>query len=153
MLKILQPRPIALVLMAAGNIPFIPFALGQSTSCGCPDDGHGAPRPSIGLGQSFPSSIDLAADPSWMVYGFQRDGVDYFQINDANGVVHAAIGAIDGTYWTLPLGVDADRVVLPGDTGPSGTGRTLYVSNDIEIVLHQSTNGTYWVIRQPTQSE
>lgn len=88
-----------------------------------------------------------------MVYGFQRDGVDYFQINDANGVVHAAIGAIDGTYWTLPLGVDADRVVLPGDTGPSGTGRTLYVSNDIEIVLHQSTNGTYWVIRQPTQSE
>ena len=62
-----------------------PFA---SAACGCPSDGHGNGKFSgSGLGESFPMSADLAADPAWQVYEFERDGVRYVQVNDKAGRV------------------------------------------------------------------
>ncbi|MCW1777265.1 hypothetical protein NB693_23345 [Pantoea ananatis] len=34
----------------------------------------------------------------------RRDGVTYLQINDATGVVRAAVGRINETLWVLPMG-------------------------------------------------
>lgn len=146
MLNQFQSRPFAFAVLFAGHFAFGQAAFAQSND---PDPGHGAPAPTSGLGLSHPDAVDLAANIHWQVYKFERDGIRYYQINDANHQVRAAVGTIGGTFWTLPLGVDADRVVLPGDPAPTGTPTTLYLSNGIEIALYQTDNGEYWVIRDP----
>ncbi len=113
----------------------------------CPSDGHTAPKASQGLGEAFPPAADLAADPAWQVYSFERDGIHYLQINDASGVVRAAVGSIGGTRWVLPVGKDADRVALPGDAATAaGTGVVIYRGPDVEIRRHQGATGDSWSI-------
>lgn len=150
MLKSFRSRPFAFAAIFTGNFIFGPVAFAQNND---PDLGHGAPAPTSGLGQSNPNTVDLAANIHWQVYRFERDGIRYYQINDANHQVRAAVGTIDGTFWTLPVGVDADRVMLPGDPVPTGTPTTLYLSNDIEITLQQTGNGDYWMIRSPNSQQ
>jgi hypothetical protein len=118
-----------------------------NAKCGCPDDGNWNPKASQGLGQSFPETVDLAADPAWHVYEFERDGVRYTQINDHSGVVRAAAGRIGGTFWVMPIGADADRVSVPGDTMPSGMFRMLYRSNEVEVLIYQEDVRESWFIR------
>lgn len=115
--------------------------------CGCPGDGNWVTASSRGLGESFPAAIDLAADPAWKVYEFQRDGVRYVQINDSVGTVRAAAGRIGGTAWVMPIGVDADRLAVPGDAVPTGIPRVLYRGSDVEVVLYQDGSQTRWMIR------
>lgn len=116
----------------------------------CPSDGQGAPKKSaIGLGEAYPPSVDLASDPQWQVYEFERDGVRYVQINDLNGKVRAATGRIAGTFWVMPIGSDADRVSLPDDALPTGQSRVLYRSHDVEVVLFEDESRPRWVIRTP----
>lgn len=115
--------------------------------CGCPDDGNWNPAASRGLGESFPTAVDLAADSSWQVYEFQRDGVRYVQVNDSAGVVRAAAGRIGGTTWVMPIGADADRVAVPGDTMPAGIPSVLYRGPDVEVVRYQDGSVTRWLIR------
>jgi hypothetical protein len=113
----------------------------------CPSGGNTDPKASQGLGESFPPAADLAADPAWQVYTFERDGIQYLQINDSAGVVRAAVGSIGGTRWVLPVGKDADRVGLPGDAPTAaGTGVVIYRGPDVEIRRHQGTNGDSWSI-------
>lgn len=90
--------------------------------------------------------MDVSTDPSWSVYQFTRGGVNYTQINDAGGGVRAAVGNIGGTAWVLPLGTNADRVLLPGDALPVGTRRTIFKSTQIEVVLIETQVGPYWFI-------
>lgn len=118
-------------------------------SC-CPSDGHTAPKAATGLGDAYPPSTDLASDPEWQVYEFERDGVRYVQINDANGVVRAAAGRIAGTFWVMPIGSDADRVSLPDDALPAGRARVLYRGRDVEVVLVEDAARPRWVIRTPS---
>ena len=131
-----------------------PFA---SAACGCPSDGHGNGKFSgSGLGESFPMSADLAADPAWQVYEFERDGVRYVQVNDKAGRVRAAVGRIDGTFWVLPIGSDADRVSIGSQPLGAKKGvkpmlrsnrsKSIYRSNDLEVVLHRNGNQDRWVI-------
>lgn len=125
-----------------------------SANCGCPSDKNGTPQPpppppSTGLGQAFPVSTDLAADPKWQIYQFERDGVRYVQINDWKGQVRAAVGRIDGTFWVLPLGSDADRVSIQGDVTPKGQAKVLYRGSDIEVVQYRDGNRDSWLIRAP----
>jgi hypothetical protein len=118
-----------------------------SAKCGCPDDGNWTPAAARGLGQSFPQAADLAADPAWQVYEFERDGVRYVQVNDQSGNVRAAAGRIGGTFWVMPIGADADRVAVPGDAKPAGNPRVLYRGGDVEVVLYEDGVRQRWLIR------
>jgi hypothetical protein len=133
-----------------------------SAGCGCPSDGHGKGKFSgSGLGESFPMSADLAADPAWQVYEFERDGIRYVQVNDKAGRVRAAVGRIDGTFWVLPIGSDADRVSVGAQPQVAGkglaagrgvkpvlrsVGKSIYRSNDLEVVLFRNGNQDRWII-------
>jgi hypothetical protein len=133
-------------LLIAGALLALPSL---SWAC-CPDDGQGAPKAATGLGHAYPPSVDLASDPQWQVYEFERDGVRYVQINDANGKVRAAAGRIAGTFWVMPIGNDADRVSLPEHALPTGRARVLYRGRDVEVVLIEGEARPGWVIRTPS---
>ena len=133
--------PLALLACA---VFFTPAA---KAKCGCPADGHWNPAASSGLGESSPDAVDLAADQAWQVYEFQRDGVRYVQVNDSAGTVRAAAGRIGGTAWVMPIGADADRVAVPGDTMPTGVPSVLYRGPDVEVVRYQDGSVTRWLIR------
>ena len=118
--------------------------------CGCPSDGAGAPAAASGLGQEFPVAPDLAADSAWQVYEFERDGIRYTQVNDQYGNVRAAVGRIGTTFWTMPIGSDADRVRVQGDAVPVGVPNVLFRSNDVEVVLYQDGALQRWAVRSPS---
>jgi hypothetical protein len=134
------------VLLVAGALLGLPSL---SWAC-CPDDGQGAPKAATGLGAAYPPSVDLASDPQWQIYEFERDGVRYVQINDASGKVRAAAGRIAGTFWVMPIGNDADRVSLSQDALPAGRGRALYRGRDVEVVLFEEGPRPRWLIRTPS---
>jgi hypothetical protein len=133
-------------LLMAGALLALPSL---SWAC-CPSDGQTAPKAATGLGAAYPPSNDLASDPQWQVYEFERDGVRYVQINDANGHVRAAAGRIAGTFWVMPIGNDADRVSLTGDELPAARARVLYRGRDVEVVLFEDRSRPRWVIRTPS---
>lgn len=118
--------------------------------CGCPDDGIGARTAASGLGQEFPIAPDLAIDPRWQVYEFERDGIRYTQVNDMNGIVRAAVGRIGDTFWTMPIGSDVDRVSINGDGMPTGVPNVLYRTSQVEVVLYQDGTQQRWLIRAPS---
>lgn len=125
------------------------FLLGLPTAswaC-CPSDGQTSPKAATGLGDANPPSADLAVDPLWEVYEFERDGIRYVQINDAGGSVRAAVGRIANTFWVMPIGTDADRVAVPGKTMPSGIPKVIYRGRDIEVVLYEDGTRSRWLIR------
>lgn len=66
--------------------------------------------PSTGLGEASPHAPDVSKSPRWHVYVFARDGIRYFQINDASGTVRGAIATAHGTTLVLPIGKDASRI-------------------------------------------
>ncbi len=125
------------------------FAASQpvAAKCGCPDDGHGSPKLSIGLGESFPDAPDLAPSPEWAVYEFERDGIRYVQMNDQTGTVRAAVGRIDDTFWVMPLGTDVERVRLPDDAWPIGQGTVIAQTADLQVVLNINAGLAYWRVR------
>ena len=138
--------------------PYLVAALGLSAltasplviaRCGCPDDGVGAERSATGLGQPFPQAADLAADPTWQIYEFERGGIRYTQVNDRAGSVRAAVGRIGDTFWAMPIGSDADRVAVQGETAPAGTPQVLFRSNEVEVVLYRDGAQQRWLIRSP----
>jgi hypothetical protein len=43
--------------------------------CGCRSDGGDKPSAATGLGEAVPKASDLAGDPAWQIYEFQRDGI------------------------------------------------------------------------------
>ncbi len=95
----------------------------QAASC-CVSEPHGSYIAAKGLGESAPLALDVSEAAGWHAFEFKRDGVWYIQVNDRNDQVRAIIGNIDTVFWTLPGGVDADRVSLPGRIlGDSGRCR------------------------------
>lgn len=134
------------MLSAFGLLAFI-AAPEAYAKCGCPDDGVGAPLAKSGLGQEFPVAPDLALDSAWQIYEFQRDGIRYIQINDQYGKVRAAVGRIDSTLWTMPIGSDADRVILQDEGVPVGVPKVLFRSEDVEVVLYQDGGIQRWQVR------
>lgn len=134
------------ITMLFGSMMVVPSAMAE---CGCPSDGNSKPAATFGLGQAFPQASDLAADPAWQVYEFERDGIRYTQVNDQNGIVRAAAGRIGDTLWVMPMGVDADRVAVPGDAVPVGRPRVLVKRKDVEVLLYQDGSRQRWLIRAP----
>lgn len=119
----------------------------------CCPTGGGAPKAASGLGQPFPSAIDLAADPQWQVYEFERGGIRYMQINDSTGSVRAAVGHVDDVFWVMPIGGDADRVSVDALPVVSGQRKVLYSTNEVEVILHRTAEGDYWEVRHPEATD
>jgi len=111
----------------------------------CPDGGHGAPVAVTGLGESAPRAENLALDPAWRIYEFERDGVTYLQINDLTGTVRAGVGQIKDTLWVLPMGKDVARVALPAKNA-SVQGTVVYRTSRFTVRVVPNTAGDAWVV-------
>lgn len=120
-----------------------------SAQCGCPSDKNGSPKAPFGLGLPFPAAPDMAPNPAWQVYEFERDGIRYLQVNDRFGIVRVAVGHIDGTFWILPIGTDADRAAVAGDAVPAGVPTTLYLSTELQVTLYTNGSEHRWLVRTP----
>ena len=117
--------------------------------------GNGGPRVArFGLGENFPVSEDVAADSNWKVYEFERDGIRYVQANDSQGNVRLAVGRIDGTFWVLPTGIDADRVHVPGNATVIpiyASARRVHGTDALELWLYQTSSGDWWAVKPVPQ--
>lgn len=132
-----RPHPAALILLSVAA-----FAAPSMALACCPSGGNTAPKAASGLGDEYPAAADVSPDPNWAVYKFQRDGIEYVQVNDATGAVRAAVGRIEDTLWVLPIGTDADRVNATTDTG----GTVVYSGEGIEVRRTQTAAGDAWSI-------
>lgn len=118
----------------------------------CPGSGTGVELAAYGLGERHPAAKDLSSDPNWRVYGFERDGITYFQINDANGTVRAIVGNLGDQFWTLPGGISPHDVSVPGKhlaLRVGAMGLELYRNSDFSLVMYQEGTRTIWAI-EPT---
>jgi hypothetical protein len=97
---------------------------------------------SAGLGQAWPNTADVSASPNWHVYVFQLNGIEYVQVNDLNGTVHAAIGTAGGTTFVLPLGVDAQNVTTAAPSSTSSGTVTVYSDSTTTVTATPQSNGT-----------
>lgn len=73
----------------------------------------GAALPDTGLGQAWPSALDVSANAHWHVYRFESNGIHYIQINDLHGKVRGAFATANGQFLILPMGRDAQRISTP----------------------------------------
>jgi hypothetical protein len=69
--------------------------------------------PATGLGQSWPNAADVSSNPNFHAYVFTIGGIQFVQINDANGNVLGAVGAAGGQFITLPVGRYSQLVSTP----------------------------------------
>lgn len=137
------------VLLVAG-----PALAGKGGGVG---DYHGSPLAkaavsTAGLGEANPVAVNLSADPGRLVYGFQRDGVVYLQVNDLTGQVQLIVGNVGGTYFVLPAGKTAARVSLPGQRLPipaTAKRSEVYRGQDVVLVRYASMDGEIWSIESP----
>jgi hypothetical protein len=112
-------------------------------------DDHGVQLAKRGLGQSQPVALDLSLDPNWRLYGFQRDGISYYQINDLAGRVQVIIGSADDVFWVLPAGESTAKVSLPTQHVqlPAGVTRSLvYRGAEFSLVLYGSGTNAVWSV-------
>ncbi|WP_141058758.1 hypothetical protein [Stenotrophomonas rhizophila] len=112
-------------------------------------DDHGVQLAKRGLGQSQPMALDLSLDPNWRLYGFQRDGISYYQINDLAGRVQVIIGSADDVFWVLPAGESTAKVSLPTQHVqlPTGVTRSLvYMGAEFSLVLYGSGANAVWSV-------
>ncbi|MBV6808703.1 MULTISPECIES: hypothetical protein [Xanthomonas] len=115
-----------------------------------------------GLGDSNPKSANLAIDPSLAIYELHRDGVTYLQINDVTGVVRAVVARVDNALWTLPMGKDVERVILPtankisAGTRPDNPAtldaiqrsqaRLVYKTKNFTALMRREATGDQWIV-------
>src|SRR5215213_5093664 len=93
--------------LASGILLCSAFATAAHAQSCCPTGG-GSQIARQGFGESAPAATDLSANATVSIYQFERNGVTYLQINDANGQVRGAIGRIENTAWVTPMGKDVD---------------------------------------------
>ncbi|GAB2579115.1 hypothetical protein ISP15_00460 [Dyella jejuensis] len=99
--------------------------------------------PATGLGQAWPNVADVSANPNWHVYVFVLNGIKYVQVNDLNGIVHAAVGTAGGTAIVLPMGVDSQNVSTspaPASSSSSAT-QTVYSDSSTTVTATPQNNG------------
>lgn len=128
----------SVVILAA--IPM--FAMAQS-------DDHGISLAKRGLGQAQPVAVNLSQDPNWRLYGFQRDGISYYQINDLAGRVQVIIGNADDVFWALPAGESPARVSVPSQRvqAPANASRSvIYRGATFSLVLYGKGATGVWSI-------
>lgn len=115
----------------------------------CPGSGTVVELAAQGMGESYPSATDLSLDPGWRVYGFQRDGMTYYQINDIEGNVLAIVGNVDDQFWTLPAGDHLHEISLPGRrlAFPAGVqGLPVYRHPEFTLVVYRQGDRAIWSV-------
>jgi hypothetical protein len=108
---------------------------------------------SAGLGQAWPNVADVSANPNWHVYVFVLNGIEYVQVNDLNGTVHAAIGTASGTTFVLPIGVDAQNVTTSAQSTTSSSTVTVYSDSTTTVTATPQSNGTTVFSATPTADD
>lgn len=63
--------------------------------------------------------------------------------------MRAAVGRIGDTFWTMPIGSDADRVMVQSAAVPTGAVEVLYRSADTEVPRYTEAGVTRWLVRRP----
>ncbi|NYI19305.1 hypothetical protein FHR53_003192 [Xanthomonas arboricola] len=137
------------------------FASGAVMAQCCPSGGIGA-HAMTGLGDSNPKATNLSIDPSLAIYELHRDGVTYLQINDVTGVVRAVVARVDNAIWTLPMGKDVERVVLPSANRISASmhsndaatldaiqhdqARLVYKTKNFTVLTRRGATGEQWIV-------
>ncbi len=106
-----------------------------------------APPAATGLGQAWPNTTDVSANPNWHAYVFVMAGVKYIQINDQNGNVLGAVGTANGQFITLPIGVYSQQVSTPQQPAattaqPAAAAATVYQDASVQVTATPQTNGT-----------
>jgi len=111
-----------------------------------------APAPD--LGKSWPNAADVSASPRWHVYVFHRDHVEYVQVNDANGTVHAAFAIANGQTLVLPIGTTADSVNVSATQSAlqsATNGELIYRDKQVVVTASPQQNAIVWTV-QPVSS-
>jgi len=105
--------------------------------------------PASGLGQSWPNASDVSRNPNFHAYVFTLGGIQFVQINDANGNVLGAVGQAGGQFITLPVGRFSQQVSTPqqGPAAPStGTPTTapatVYQDPNTTVTATPMSDGT-----------
>ncbi|MFK2855380.1 hypothetical protein ISP18_12330 [Dyella humi] len=108
--------------------------------------------PSTGLGQAWPNAADVSVSPHYHVYRFVLDGIQYIQVNDLGGTVHAAIAAANGTVLVLPIGVDAAKAksaVAGTSATASSIAETVYQDATVSVSATPQSDGSVQVLATP----
>ncbi|KIQ23755.1 hypothetical protein [Xanthomonas campestris] len=120
------------------------LGIGTANAC-CPGDGTVSTMAATGLGESAPKATNLAVDPTWRIYEFEREGMLYLQINDATGVVRGAVGRAGEILWVLPMGKDVGRMVVTSLTVPTNA-QLIYRTPRFTVHLVSEAAGDRWVV-------
>lgn len=118
----------------------------------CPSDGNGVAMAKSGMGESAPLASNLSQDPNWLVYGFQRDGISYYQVNDLAGQVRLIVGKIDDQFFTLPAGKSPARTSLPSQRlalPKNATRYEVYRRPEFSLVVYGQGADAIWSIEVP----
>ena len=99
-------------------------------------------KPVTGLGQAWPDAANVSTNPHWRVYVFMLYGIKYIQINDQNGVIHAAVGTAGSTSIVLPVGIDAQQVTTATTGAITLASETVYQDATTTIIATRQRNGT-----------
>ena len=94
------------------------------------------------LGQAWPDAANVSTSPHWHVYVFMLHGIKYIQINDQNGVIHAAVGTAGNTSIVLPVGIDAQKVTTTTNGVTPLASETVYQDATTTIIATLQHDGT-----------
>lgn len=146
---------VSVALLAATPIPVMAAEQVASPAVGscCLGGDHGQEAQSTGLGQSQPAAMDLSLDPSWRVYAFQRDGMEYFQVNDLTGRVLLIVGKVGDNFWLLPAGEESVGGVLPPRAISMHQGATasrVFENAEFSLVRFWANNRAVWAVETST---
>lgn len=107
-----------------------------------------AQPPASGLGQAWPNAADLSSNPNFHAYVFTLGGIQYVQINDANGNVLGAVGTSNGQFITLPVGRFSQLVTTPQQgpavtpAAPAAAPTTVYQDTATTVTATPLSDGT-----------
>lgn len=119
----------------------------------CPSDGNGVALAKSGMGESLPLASNLSMDSQWRVYGFERDGISYYQVNDAAGQVRVIVGKIDDQFFTLPAGRNPARTSLPFQRlalPANAVRREIYKRSEFSLAVYGEGNDAIWSVEIPS---
>ena len=108
-----------------------------------------AQPPASGLGQAWPNATDVSASPNFHAYVFMLGGIEYVQVNDANGYVLGAVGTANGQFITLPIGRFSQLVSTPQQAPavtttatPAAAPTTVYADASTTVTVTPLSDGT-----------